>query len=77
MPEFRTPELQRYNYTYAKVSEMKAVYFKLFYLSGKSSDGRVIRMFASGVIDLSLIPRRIKPMTLKLVFTVSLLNAQY
>ena len=77
MPAFGTSELQRYNYTYAKVSEMKAVYLKLFYVSGKSSDGQVIRVFASGVVDLSLIPRRIKPMALKLVFTVSLLNAQH
>ena len=43
-----------------------------------SSDGRVIRASASGAVDLGLIriPSRGKPMILKLVFTVSLLDAQ-
>ena len=31
---------------------------------------------ASGAVDLGLIPSRVKPMTLKLVFTASLLDAQ-
>ena len=42
-----------------------------------SSDGPVDRASASGAVDPSLIPRRIKPMILKLVFTAFLLNAQH
>ena len=41
-----------------------------------SSDARVVRASASGVVDSGLIPSRIKPTTLKLVFTASLLDAQ-
>ena len=40
-----------------------------------SSDGQVVRASASGAVDSGLIPSRIKPMTLKLVFTASLLDA--
>ena len=40
-----------------------------------SSDGRVVRASASAVADSGLIPSRVKPMTLKLVFTASLLDA--
>ena len=43
----------------------------------QSSDGRVVRASASGAVDLGLIPSRIKPMTLKLVFTAFLLGAQH
>ena len=39
------------------------------------SDGRVVRASASGAVDSSLIPIWVKPMTLKLVFTSSLLDA--
>ena len=39
-----------------------------------SSDGRVVRAFASGAIHSGLIPIRVNPMTLKLVFTASLLD---
>ena len=42
-----------------------------------SSDGRVVRASASRVVDLGLIPSWVKPMTLKLVFTASLLDAQH
>ena len=42
-----------------------------------SSDGRVVRAFASGAVDSGLIPTLVKPMTLKLVFTVSMLDAQH
>ena len=42
-----------------------------------SSDGRTLRASASAAVDLDLIPSRIKSMTLKLVFTASLLDAQY
>ena len=40
-------------------------------------NGRVVRASASGAADLGLIPRRVKPMTLKLVLTTSLLDAQH
>ena len=30
-----------------------------------SSDGQVVRAFATGAVDLGLIPSRVKPMTLK------------
>ena len=42
-----------------------------------SSDGRVVKASASGAVDLDLIPNRVKPMTVKLIFTASLLNAQH
>ena len=45
--------------------------------NANSSDGRVVRASASGAVDLSLIPSRVKPMTLKLVFTASPLDAQH
>ena len=35
-----------------------------------------VRASASGAVDLGLIPSRVKSMTLKLVFTVFLLDAQ-
>ena len=35
------------------------------------------KVSASGSVDLSLIPSRVKPMTLKLVFTASLLDVQH
>ena len=41
------------------------------------SDGRVVRASASETVDLGLIPSRIKPMTLKLALTASLLDAQH
>ena len=37
----------------------------------------MLRASASGAVDLGLIPSRVKPMTLKLVFTASLLDAQH
>ena len=39
-----------------------------------SSDGRVIKASSSGAVDLGLIPSRVKPMALKLVFTASCLT---
>ena len=42
----------------------------------ESSDGRVVKAFASGAVDLGLIPSRVKPMTVKLV-SASLLDAQH
>ena len=40
-----------------------------------SPDGRVVSASASEAVDLGLIPSRVKPMTLKLLFTASLLDA--
>ena len=45
------------------------------FLPNSNSDGRVVRASASGAVDAGLIPSRLKPMTLKLVFTASLLDA--
>ena len=45
--------------------------------SMNSSDGQVVRAFASRTADLGLIPSRVKPITLKLVFTAFLLDAQH
>ena len=42
-----------------------------------SSDGRVVRASALAAVDSGLIPSRFKPITLKLVFTASLLDAQH
>ena len=42
-----------------------------------SSDGRVVRTSTSGAVDLGLIPNLVKPMTSKLVFTASLVDAQH
>ena len=42
-----------------------------------SSDSRVVRASDSGAVNLGLIPSRVKPMTLKLLFTASLLDAQH
>ena len=47
--------------------------YGLFY----SSDGRVVRASASKAVDLGLIPSQVKPMTVKLAFTASLLDAQH
>ena len=41
-----------------------------------SSGGRVVRASALGAVDLGLIPTQVKPMTLNLVFTASLLDVQ-
>ena len=42
-----------------------------------SSDGRVVRASASGAVDSGLISSQVKPITLKLAFTASLLDAQH
>ena len=36
-----------------------------------------VRASAAGAVDLGMIPSRVKPMTLKLVFTASLLDVQH
>ena len=45
--------------------------------SGKNWDGRVVRAFASRAVNSGLISSRVKPMTLKLVFTAFLLDVQH
>ena len=40
-------------------------------------DGQVVKASASRAVDLGLILSRVKPMTLKLVFTASLLDVQH
>ena len=42
-----------------------------------SSGGREVRAYATATAALGFIPSRVKPMTLKLVFTASLLDAQH
>ena len=46
-------------------------------MADNSSDGRVVRASAWGAVDLGLIPSRVKPMTLQLVFIASELEAQH
>ena len=60
----------------------EAVLPKFHKLYGQSrgdniSDGRGVKASASGAVDSSLIPSRVKPMTLKLAFTASLFDAQH
>ena len=38
------------------------------YQTTSTSDGRVVRASASGAVDSGVIPSRVKPMTLKLLF---------
>ena len=42
-----------------------------------SSDGRVVRTYTFGAVDSGLTPIRVKPTTLKLVFTTFPLDAQH
>ena len=42
-----------------------------------SIDGQMVRAPAYRAVDSGLIPSRVKPMTFKLVFTASLLDAQH
>ena len=42
-----------------------------------SSDGRMVRASALGAVDSRLIPSRVKPIILKLVFIAFLLDAQH
>ena len=53
--------------------------FVITIINFNSSNGRVVRARASalGAVDLDYIPNRVKPMTLKLAFTASLLDAQH
>ena len=47
---------------------------KLIYDDIENLDDRVIRASAFGDVDSGLIPSRVKPMTIKLVFTASLFD---
>ena len=58
-----------YNYS---ITLFDCKFFKL-----NSSDDPVVRASASEVVDSGLIPSRVIPMTLKLVFTASLLDVQH
>ena len=44
----------------------------LQYYNFSISDGRMVKASISGAVDVGLIPSRVKPMILKLVFTASL-----
>ena len=50
---------------------------KLYLTTLNSSNGREVKTFASGAVNSGLMPSQIKPMTLKVVFTASLLDAQH
>ena len=45
--------------------------------SFKRSDGRMVEGSTSQAVDFGFIPGWVKPMTLKLVFTASMLDAQH
>ena len=49
----------------------------LFNMIVNSGNGQVDGASASGAVDYGLIPIRVKPMTLKLLLSVSLLDAQH
>ena len=51
--------------------------FPVFLYFFNSSDNRVLRVSASGAVDSGLILSRVKPITLKLKFTTSLLDARH
>ena len=48
-------------------------HFKLIITAFNSSDDQVVRAYVSRAVDTGLIPSRVKSMTLKLIFTASLL----
>ena len=51
--------------------------FSISLSKNNSSDGRLVRMSTFGAVDSGLIPSWVKPMALKLIFTVSLLDPQH
>ena len=51
--------------------------FLILNVSFACSDNQVVRASASGAVDSGLISSPVKPTTLKLVFTASLLDAQH
>ena len=46
-------------------------------MTSNRSDDRVVKASTSGAVYLGLIPNRVKLMTLKLVFTASLMDVQH
>ena len=56
-------------------SQLVSFGFNCFSFDYATLCGRVVRAFALGALDLGLILSRVKPMTLKLVFTASLRDA--
>ena len=56
------------------VQELKVRFVSSFIYS---SDGRVTRAYFSGALDLDWIPSLVKPVTVKLMFTASSLDAQH
>ena len=68
-----------YAYLHQKI-EIRSLSYLRYYAEAckewRSSEGRVARASASGAVDSGLIPSRVKPMTLNLVVTASLLDAQ-
>ena len=47
------------------------------HIASNRSDGPVVKVSVSGAVDLGFISNRVKPMTLTLVFTASLLDAHH
>ena len=73
----RNPAL-RYVFVLFVFVTNKLLKCKLVGIAGINSlDGQVVRASASGAVDSGLILSRVKTMTLKLVFTASLLYAQH
>ena len=60
----------RYYFWVTKVNDQED-HFK------SDSNGLVVRASAGRAVDLGLVPSRVIPMTFKLVFTASLLDAQH
>ena len=56
---------------------VSAVVIFVVFMYNNSSDSGVVRASASEAVDSGLIPSLVKPMTLKLVFTASLLDTQH
>ena len=70
---------RKHEYSVRNIRCAFAITTQLRWPSGKfnSSDGRVVSASASGAVHLGLIQSRVKPITLILVFTASLLDAQH
>ena len=52
-------------------------YLSTYEMVAYSFDGRVVRASVFGAVSSGLIPSRVKPVTSKLAFTASLLDAQH
>ena len=63
--------------TVSSTLHMPTITFKSKLSLNTSSDGPVVRASASGAVDHGLILSQVKPITLKLEFTASLLGAQH